>query len=164
MRADGRALRPLLMLDVDGVLNPYAAPACPAGYQELDLFPGEEPVWLCSQHGPWLRELAVEFELVWATGWGADANLVLAPLLRLPDLPVLALPPAPFDPADKLPAVASFARDRPLAWIDDLLPADADGWASSRGVPTLLLGVDPAEGLTRPAVDQALGWAVDLRS
>ena len=31
---------PLLLLDVDGALNPFAAPACPPGYTEHDFFPG----------------------------------------------------------------------------------------------------------------------------
>jgi hypothetical protein len=35
---------PLLLLDVDGVLNPFAAPACPPGYTEHEFFPGEDPV------------------------------------------------------------------------------------------------------------------------
>jgi hypothetical protein len=39
--------RPVLLLDIDGVLNPFAAARCPAGYTEYDLFPGEEPVRLC---------------------------------------------------------------------------------------------------------------------
>jgi hypothetical protein len=80
---------PLLLLDVDGVLNPYAAPACPPGYTEHDLFPGEDPVRVCAGHGPWLRELAARFELVWATAWCDEANRLLAPLLRIPELPVI---------------------------------------------------------------------------
>ena len=73
---------PLLLLDVDGVLNPFAAAACPPGYTEHEFFPGEDPVRLCPAHGPWLRELAARFRIVWATAWGADANRLLTPLLR----------------------------------------------------------------------------------
>ncbi|MBV9445667.1 MAG: hypothetical protein JO345_07205 [Streptosporangiaceae bacterium] len=32
---------PLFLVDADGVLNPYAAPACPPGYIEYEFFPGE---------------------------------------------------------------------------------------------------------------------------
>jgi len=84
---------PLLLLDVDGVLNPFAAPACPPGYTEHDFFPGEEPVRLCLAHGSWLQELGTRFQIVWASAWGPDANRLLAPLLQLPDLPVIAFPP-----------------------------------------------------------------------
>ena len=150
---------PLLLLDVDGVLNPYAAAACPDGSQEHALFAGEEPVRVCPAHGGWLRELATRFELTWATAWGAEANRLLAPLLRLPALPLIEFPPVPFEPRDKLPAVAAFAADRPLAWIDDALAPEVREWAAERHVSTLLIDVDPAIGLTRRAVDQCLGWA-----
>lgn len=150
---------PLLLLDVDGVLNPFAASACPPGYTEHDFFPGEQPVRLCPAHGSWLRELAARFQLVWATAWGADANRLLTPLLRISDLPVIAFPPVPFHPRDKLPAIARYAGHRPLAWIDDALAPEARTWAADRRAPTLLISVDPAAGLTRPAIDQALQWA-----
>jgi hypothetical protein len=152
------AILPLLLLDVDGVLNPYAAPACPPGYTEHDLFPGEEPVRLCPAHGPWLQELAARFQIVWATGWGENANRLLVPLLRLPALPVISFP-VPFDPRDKLPAIVRYAENRPLVWIDDMLASEAFTWAGQRRPPALLISIDPAEGLTRPVIDQALQWA-----
>jgi hypothetical protein len=150
---------PLLLLDVDGVLNPFAAPACPPGYIEYEFFPGEEPVRLCPAHGPWLQELANRFQIAWATAWGEDANRLIAPLLHLPDFLVIGFPPVPFHPRDKLPAAIAFAGRRPLTWIDDALPPEARAWAAKRRVPTLLLGIDPAEGLTRSVIEQSLRWA-----
>jgi len=155
---------PLLLLDVDGVLNPYVAPACPPGYTEHKFFPGEDPVRICAAHGAWLRELATRYEIVWATAWGDGANRLLAPLLQLPDLPVIRFPPVPFHPRDKLPPIIRFAGRRPLAWIDDALTPQAHSWAAKRRIPTLLISIDPAEGLTRRAADQALCWADDLRA
>ena len=152
---------PLFLLDVDGVLNPFAAPSCPPGYTEHEFFPGEEPVRLSAAHGPWLRELATRFQIVWATGWGAEANRLLAPLLQLPDLPVIRFPPAPFSTADKLPPIIGYAGRRPLVWIDDAIPPEAHAWAARRRVPTLLIGIDPAEGLTRRVIEQSLQWAAD---
>lgn len=154
---------PLLLLDVDGVLNPYAAPACPPGYTEHALFAGEEPVRVCAAHGQWLQELAARFELVWATAWGDNANRLLAPLLGLASLPVVGFPPPPFSPQDKLTAIRRFAQNRPLVWIDDQLAHEAHAWAARRSTPALLISIEPAEGLTRPVIDQALRWADDLR-
>lgn len=153
----------LFLLDVDGVLNPFAAPACPPGYTEHEFFPGEEPVRLCPDHGPWLRELTTRFQLVWATGWGAEANRLIAPVLRLPDLPVIAFPPIPFHPSEKLPAIIKYAGNRALAWADDdAHTPEAHAWASRRSAPTLLISIDPAQGLTRATIDQALRWASNL--
>lgn len=153
--------RPLLLLDVDGVLNPFAAAACPPGYTEHELFPGEDLVRVSAEHGRWLRELAAVFELTWATAWGAEANRLLAPLLGLPDLPVISFPPAPFHPGYKLHPIITYAEGRPLIWIDDELTLEAHVWAAGRSLPVLLIGIDPAEGLTRAIVDRALRWAHD---
>jgi hypothetical protein len=112
---------PLLLLDIDGVLNPFAAPGCPPGFVEYELFAGEEPVRVCAGHGDWLRELGSRFSLVWATAWGEEANRRLAPLLGLDPLPVIPFPPLPFPPEGKLPAVSHYVGAQPLAWIDDAL-------------------------------------------
>ena len=46
--------RALLLVDVDGVLNPWGDECCPAGFSEYDLFPGDdEPVRLAVIHGAW---------------------------------------------------------------------------------------------------------------
>lgn len=154
--------RPLLLLDVDGVLNPYAAPDCPDGFTEFAFFAGEGPVRLCDRHAEWLSDLAGAFELAWATGWGPHANVLLAPFLGLPELPVVYFPPAPFLPQEKVPAIASFADGRAAVWIDDMLTPEAYAWADDRTDPTLLISADPAEGLVRSMVDEALSWAATL--
>jgi hypothetical protein len=154
--------KPLLLVDVDGVLNPYAAESCPEGYREYSFFPGEEPVWLCELHGRWLSDLASVFDLVWATGWGAQAHLHISPVLRLPRFPAIELPVGPFDPAEKVPAVDAYVGDRPLAWIDDMLTSEAQLWAAKRAAPTLLVPVDPAVGLSERIVNDLRRWAARL--
>jgi hypothetical protein len=152
--------RPLLLLDVDGVLNPYGG-ECPAGFTEHVLFPDEiEPVRVCVDHGEWIAELAGAYEVVWATGWGEEANRLLAPLLGVPRLPVVPFPQVPFSADLKVPAIDALAGDRPAAWIDDMLGPVAYDWAARRVAPTLLLPVDPLVGWNRQIVERALEWAV----
>ncbi len=132
--------RPLLFLDVDGVLNPF--PDCPDGFTEYDFFPeDDEPVRLAAVHRHWLEELGAAFDIVWASGWGADANRVLSPFFGLAELPLVALPPIPFDPREKVPGVAAFAGDRAAAWVDDNITPEAREWARRREAPTLLVDV-----------------------
>lgn len=93
---------PLLFLDVDGPLNPYAAQPerRPDGYTTLRVPLGSgisaadgglstrrRPlrVWLNPEHGPAL--LGLGYELCWATTWMAEANRWIAPTLGLPELP-----------------------------------------------------------------------------
>ncbi|MFE3944473.1 HAD domain-containing protein [Streptomyces sp. NPDC059118] len=155
--------RPLLLLDVDGVLNPFAAHSCPEGYREYAFFPGEEPpVRLCDAHGHWLAALGRDFELVWATGWEDQANTFIAPVLNLPILPIVRFPPVPFDPAEKVPAIDAFVGERPAAWVDDAHTPEAWSWARSRTAPTLLVTSDPARGLTRTMVEDLLCWRTAL--
>ncbi len=102
--------RPLLFLDVDGVPNPY--PDTPAGYAEYRFFPEDgEPVRLCAGHAAWLRELGEGLEIVRASSWGEKANDLIGATFRLPAFPAIALPRPPFDPRDKVPAMAAHAGE-----------------------------------------------------
>lgn len=154
--------KPLLFVDIDGVLNPYSGP-CPEGYEEHALFPeDDEPVRLCPEHGAWLHELAAAFDLMWGSSWTAEDRALLGTVLDLPPfLGAVTLPTGQFDPAQKVPAVELAAAGRPLAWIDDLLAPEAWSWAASRPAPTLLIPIDPGYGLTWQHVRQLLRWATD---
>lgn len=152
-------MRPLLFVDIDGVLNPYAGP-CPDGFREHHLFGDEELVRIADVHGPWLHELAERFDMVWGSSWLEADRALLATVLDLPEfVGAVDLPTGQFDPALKVPAVDRLAGERALAWIDDLLKPNAWEWARARAVPTLLVPIDPSIGLTRPHVDQLLAWA-----
>lgn len=164
------AVRPLLLMDIDGPLNPYAAPWAvinPAqyGYQFYVVGPVREHrqvrVLLNVQHGLWLRRLAEHFDLVWATTWEHDANRQLAPILGLPDdLPVITLwaDLARTGRASwKTDAVAEWVGSRPFAWFDDEInEATRARLASWPGIgPHLAWYVDPRHGL-RPSDVAAL--------
>ncbi len=152
----------MLLLDLDGVLNPFAAAACPEGYREHVFFEGEEPARYCLVHGAWIRELAEVGELWWATGWGEHANERYLPMLGVEPLPVVRFPTVPFEPERKVPAVAAVVGDRPAAWIDDNHTPAGRRWAAERAAPTLLVSIDPAVGWTRADVDLVLDWVATL--
>lgn len=161
--SEARGPKPLLLLDVDGVLNPF--PATPEGYLEYELFPGDgEPVRLCSRHAEWLRELAAVFEIAWASGWGEAANEVICPIFDLPPFPVVPFPAVPFQPRDKVPAVAAFTGERPTAWVEDIVTGEARVWAAQRVAPTLIVEVSSTFGLTREIVEELLAWGTMLES
>ncbi len=87
---------------------------------------------------------------------------MLAPLFDLPKYPVIGFPPVPFEPREKVPAIASFVGSRPAAWVEDIVTPEARAWAAARRVPTLLVAVDSRAGLTRRHVDRLLLWAASL--
>lgn len=153
-------MRPLLLLDIDGVLNPWAAESCPSGYAEHRFRAGRwwrrrnRQAWLCPAHGAKLRDLAERtgIELVWATSWAHEANTMVGAALGLPALPVIefAGPHADTGPDWKYRAVARFAYGRPLAWLDDdfdLRAAAKASFLARRDMPTLLVPIDPAVGV-----------------
>ena len=118
--------QPLLFVDIDGVLNPYGA-ACPEGFSEHWLFPGHGiPIRVSDALGPALQ-------LGPGSSWTVEDRAALATVLDLPEfLAAVDLPTGQFDPALKVPAVDRVAGDRPLAWVDDIVTAEADACARAR--------------------------------
>jgi hypothetical protein len=154
--------RPLLLIDVDGVISLFGFdPATPpAGrFQIVDGIAH----FLSASAGEHLRRLSVAFEPAWCTGWEEKANDYLPHALELPGpFPYLSFAGATpeTDGHWKLAAIDSYAGpDRPLAWIDDAHDERCSTWAAARPAPTLLIGTDPATGLTEEHVVELLEWA-----
>ena len=161
--------RPLLYLDVDGPLNPYAAKPHrrPEGYTThrmkpegwLAQHPGLPPsrvrplrVWLNPSHGQALLKLTDRYDLIWATTWREEANTFIAPVLGLPPLPVVDWPttlaPGPNGTFWKTRHLVNHAEGRPFVWLDDELDdRDRDFVAAHHDGPALLHWVDPRVGL-----------------
>jgi hypothetical protein len=175
MNPQGRSTvvsRPLLYLDVDGPLNPYAAKPerRPEGYTThrvrseswIAQHPGKprayiKPlrIWLNPSHGGQLLELAKLYDLIWATTWGKEANTFISPVLGLPELPVVDWPSmhdaGPDGTFWKTRHLVAHASDRPFAWIDDdLSDTDRAYVAAHHRKPALLLHVDARLGLRDP--------------
>jgi hypothetical protein len=123
--------KPLLLLDVDGVLIPYAASAQPAHFHPYTLL--DELVWLAPHHGDWLQPLSALFHIVWATGWEHDANRFIAPILNLPAFPVIEFTRDAAGLFEKLPILARIVPHQPMVWIDDQLTPEAHAWPPIEG-------------------------------
>lgn len=152
--------KPLLLLDVDGVLIPYAARERPAGFLPYSLL--GEVVWLSPQHGAWLQPLAHQFQLTWATSWEHDANRLIAPIVGLPALPVIEFPRDVTGRFLKFPIIERVVANQPFVWIDDELTPAIHAWADQRRTPTLLADVDPAIGLTQAIVARIMLFSAEL--
>ncbi|WND33985.1 hypothetical protein RI578_06610 [Streptomyces sp. BB1-1-1] len=177
--------RPLLLLDVDGPLNPFAAPPHrrPAGYGTHRLKPDTwiaqhdrlpehrvKPlrVWLNPAHGPALQ--ALPFDLVWATTWEHDANEWIGWRIGLPrteDLPVIEFGDQFVSRPDgtyvKTWRVVEYSAGRPFAWVDDQITAVDQAYVDRHhDGPALLHWVDPAKGLTDDDFAALTAWAARL--
>ncbi|MEU5438939.1 hypothetical protein AB0G73_37190 [Streptomyces sp. NPDC020719] len=160
--------RPLLFLDVDGPLNPYAAKPekRPDGYTTLrvprdsgnpmehgGLSVRRRPlrVWLNPDHGRAL--LRLDYELCWATTWMDDANRWIAPVLGLPELPFVDFGDALFQERPdgihwKTGPLVEYADGRPFAWVDDEQSNLDEVYVTAHHrAPGLLHHVNPRIGL-----------------
>ena len=156
--------RPILALDVDGVISLF-------GFEGP---PGEAPgrfhlisgMAHCIDDGVGERinRLADRYEVIWATGWEDRANDSLAPLIGLPDLPFLTFDGAArFGSAHwKLGPIDEFAGDRALAWIDDSFDESCYEWAQQRQAETLLVPTESPFGLEEAQTEALVLWANQL--
>ncbi|MEV1076843.1 HAD domain-containing protein [Streptomyces sp. NPDC050211] len=174
--------RPLLLLDVDGPLNPYRAVFTRhRGYVTRRLHPS---AWSARQapgsrrlrrglrvrlhpgHGA--RLLALPYELAWATTWMHEANEMIAPVIGLPgDLPVIEFTNLFAKDPDglywKTRRVVEWAAGRPFVWVDDMVSdLDVRHVAEHHDGPALLLRIDPRRGLREAEFARLERWAQSL--
>ncbi|MFK0217786.1 hypothetical protein ACIQWN_06270 [Streptomyces vinaceus] len=174
--------RPLLLLDVDGPLNPFRSRlAGLRGYTSHRMHPADwmsrrDPgsrsarrglrVRLHPAHGA--RLLALPFELTWATAWMHQANTMIAPHIGLPgDLPVIEWPELFADDPDglfwKTRPLLEWAAGRPFAWIDDMITAQDRAWIEAHHpAPALLLTIHPRRGLRERDFTALTRWAAEV--
>ncbi|WP_406140750.1 hypothetical protein [Streptomyces sp. NBC_01089] len=174
--------RPLLLIDVDGPLNPYTARfARLRGYTPHRFHPAN---WLARQtpgsrahrrglrvrlhpeHGA--RLTALPFELAWATTWMHQANEMIAPVIGLPGpLPVIEWPELFAKDPDglywKTRPLLEWAAGRPFAWVDDLITdLDTAHVATHHDAPALLLRIKPRHGLRARDFTTLANWSNSL--
>jgi hypothetical protein len=177
--------RPLLMVDIDGVISLFGFPGGALSTPRPGTSPSPEastsatpdgsfhtvdgiPHFLSHTAAAHLLTLARDFDLVWASGWEEKAEEYLPRLLGLPaGLPFLSFERSQgagrsIDGHWKLDAIDTYAGTRPLAWIDDAFDESCHAWASARPAPTLLVPTIPASGLTSEEALLLETWAQEL--
>ncbi|PPH41553.1 hypothetical protein C5C86_06940 [Rathayibacter sp. AY1E4] len=147
----------LILLDVDGVLNPSVRSDRASGSHRLELEP---------ERAALVARLAAVGTIVWATTWPPRLTRVLAQDLGLPagtEAIVFdgGLPRDPRFPGrtGKLQPIAVWleaAAERgaidAVVWIDDNLHEDAYDWAREQSTPFHLVRPESATGLTSDEV------------
>ncbi|MFI7706643.1 HAD domain-containing protein [Nonomuraea sp. NPDC049480] len=158
-------MKPLLLLDVDGVLNPMGRPTPDYRRYRCTIAGEVYTVHLNPRHGRRLLELAeaTGAELVWATTWEHHANDWIAPRIGLPSLPVIPVSTDVLSERGemfKTPHVAAYAGRRPFVWFDDQVWAEDEEYLRvHQGLDDfLLVHVDPTRGLTSHHLGMAHEW------
>ncbi len=157
-----RKNKPLLAIDIDGVISLF-------GFDEDERPPGQFhlvdglPHYLSRDAANRINRLLKTYEGVWASGWEDRANDHLPALLGVPSLPYITFDGhKQFGRAHwKLEAIEDYARDRPLAWIDDSFDRSCHKWAERREAPTLLVPTESDKGLEEGHVEALLAWVAD---
>jgi hypothetical protein len=156
--------RPILAVDVDGVISLFGFDDRPEGPGTRFQLVDGVPHCISLVAGDRLLRLAERFELVWASGWEDKANFYLPELLGLPELPHVS-----FDGAArgggahwKVGPLEDFGRGRALAWVDDNFDQSCFEWAQARAEATLLVPTEPHLGLEEVHVDTLNAWAGSL--
>ncbi len=152
-----------MLIDIDGVISLFGGDLS----SQTGSFHSIEgiPHFLSSTAAAHLLDLTEHFDPVWCSGWEEKADEHLPHLLGLP----AGLPFLRFERAVgrsnahwKLQAIDAYARERPLAWIDDALDERCHEWARARSAPTLLVQTQPEHGLTWRERELLVAWAARL--
>jgi hypothetical protein len=162
--------RPLVLLDVDGVLNLGQF----LSSRQRDRT-GRQQGWYSGRagdrHDPYAARIVLNrywgpmlisledagAELAWATGWQQEANWYISPLLGLGDLRW-----APAVHGCKASTVIPWTEGRPWAWLDDIEHELATASSLSQDRPHLPVLVSQETGLTAEHVAAVMQWLRDL--
>ena len=178
-------LRAVLILDIDGTINPFFArqtlierPEVLPGFEEhsfQDESFGEAHVFLQTAvlRSTLQRLQHIGVELLWGSAWNEHSNLILQMLFPegAESWPTIIFPEEidfSFSVQSwKLSTVREFIEARyaetvPLIWADDEIFEDAESWLTGRPGSGLLIRTDRHRGLTEDHWDRILRFADKL--
>jgi hypothetical protein len=167
--------RPLILLDVDGVINAQASSAERGhrcfhdGWEQVKVYPSFNN-WLRIFYnpaiGPMIRELARETgaELAWASMWEDWANKCIGPLLGLPVLPYAPAVDGRYTTGFKADTVVPWTQGRPFVWFEDEPGEIAQMTLRAQGQLHLPVHVQEYHGLTEADIGLARRWLLDRQA
>ena len=141
----------LIILDIDGVLNPVM---------------GEDhSLEIESWRAELVRTLATLGQIVWGSSWAAEQLRLLSSAIKIPPARSIRFEPNPDHRAatPKLAAVRYWVQRRELyedltwgavVWVDDSLREDALVWLQGLEVPGLAVVPDRRVGLTESHLEE----------
>lgn len=145
----------LILVDVDGVLNP-STPSSDHEVHHFKVMGCVYKVHLNPAHGQWLTELAVntDSQLVWCTYWENHAPEFIAPVLGLPEMPVIKMQFYKMGISlggEKAYSAEQYVGDSKFAYFDD----EWDIGVNLKSPNGWHIWVDPDEGLTEKHIELA---------
>lgn len=176
--------KPILLLDIDGVLCPFGYGFDPNGFVMHTIRAGlrNVKVFVSDDNRERLALLSEYFDIHWLTMWRDYANKHAKELFGIAkELPLIDLDTPIGDPNKdeiwvehtpsesflapgietyKFPFVWDWAKDgQAFAWVDDKIGEDVLVWAESRKEPTLIVQTENHIGLTDAHVEKLIEFA-----
>lgn len=162
-----KSQKPVLLLDVDGVINVFDKDNIPLEFHHLMYsWNNQVPIWCSMAKGTTnkLIELMGLFDIYWATAWNENANKITK-AIGLPEFPLCPIDCIAYDVNQnlklvekglldhwKMESIERFVQaelaDRAIAFIDDEIASDKWAQARNKLTPTIFVKTNGKYGIT----------------